>query len=1171
MKRKNVSKGKILISLLIYIFVVTGMPGTLTGLNIFKNDVYALSKTKTVNFPESTSRSRSTTVNIPNLVRITSVTVNTGNVTYSVNGDNVTINVSNGSYTSSYTPSKYISNFEYYSGSSEPPSYYYYSSSGYSGTLILVNVNAVYSPIYIQESREFTVTVTNSRSWEINQWGVKYGEWEKPQHGDRHYIDQDGFKGYIPQYGDVTYSPSKSELESKPIGEKGTQVATKVFKGTLTKTVEIERYFFYGYYSGTVYGSTTYYYSYNVTINYVTNIQPSINIVSPGEDSIFSGSATSFVPVISVSDPDGDTLVCKLFIDSESSPRDTKTVSNTATAQTVSFNAQNIGILAEGTHTMKFTVYDGEVTVEQEIEFTVDKTPPVIGSVSVDPEETSISVTGTATDNKAMHDNPYCFIIGSDNIQWTANSSHTFDGLVPNTKYTVKFMARDKAGNISEAMQDVYTKAGRPSISVNSTGENSLVVSMNDNNPPHTEYLINCGSEYVTQTGSLSQVPEWIILPGKSIEVRGLDQNTFYTFSARARCSDGTETQESNQATGCTLAAPPQVLRFEEISQTSLKVAWDPVAGATGYDIEADGEIHDNGTTSFYLDTGLLPETTHMYRVRVRNAGGTGNWSDLFSCTTLMEKPGVPENITFIAGRTEITLTWDPVADADGYEIEADGIIQDTGSARSFTHYGLEPDSTHRYRVRAKNAGGEGEWSNYISAVTLPNPPEPPDVDMITSEITKTQIKISWNPVAKTDRYEIEADDTIYDAGSNTEFLHENLIPLTTHKYRIRGINAGGTGEWSSYIYLTTHPYEPSVPENVMAASDGSSINLSWYMAAFAYTYEVEIDGNEIVEVFSTNFTHEDVAAGSRHTYRVRAKNISGVSDWTSPVTITASTQQTSQDMSIINLAAIVTYDSITLSWTSLSDDCQYDVEADGVLINNGFSTVFNNSRLEPGTYHEYKIRARYAEPGEWSSVLNLSTLPLPPGAPVITRSFATNTSIQIWWEPVEDAVSYDVEADGIVIPGITDMTFLHEQLPAGSSHQYRVRARTLVDVSPWSEICEKSTAGTVYIIDCIEGETFNLSLLARNVQDFKDITFVVTYDSSQIEVVDLFGGTVQKDVIEYGQIPQTNIIVRHIPGRIEYTVNGSIVPGTSWSGEIANIIFRAKTACTTEVNFIEE
>jgi len=64
-------------------------------------------KTITVPFVESTSRNRSQTVTIPKLKNIVSVSVNTGNVSHTINGETVTINVSNGTYTR-YTTSSYV-------------------------------------------------------------------------------------------------------------------------------------------------------------------------------------------------------------------------------------------------------------------------------------------------------------------------------------------------------------------------------------------------------------------------------------------------------------------------------------------------------------------------------------------------------------------------------------------------------------------------------------------------------------------------------------------------------------------------------------------------------------------------------------------------------------------------------------------------------------------------------------------------------------------------------------------------------------------------------------------------------------------------------------------------------------------------------------------------------
>jgi prepilin-type N-terminal cleavage/methylation domain-containing protein len=54
---------------------------------------------QTVTFTESTSSSQSKIVNLPGLVSVTSVTVNTGSVSYGVSGQNITLNVSGGAYT----------------------------------------------------------------------------------------------------------------------------------------------------------------------------------------------------------------------------------------------------------------------------------------------------------------------------------------------------------------------------------------------------------------------------------------------------------------------------------------------------------------------------------------------------------------------------------------------------------------------------------------------------------------------------------------------------------------------------------------------------------------------------------------------------------------------------------------------------------------------------------------------------------------------------------------------------------------------------------------------------------------------------------------------------------------------------------------------------------------
>jgi hypothetical protein len=1144
---------------------------TIILLNIFSVHSFAVSKTMTYTFSKSTSQYRSETITIPGLVRITSMTVDTGNVTYSVNGNNVTITCRNGIYVDYDEDTNYISNYSLHTGEEYPPSYYYYSKSGYSGYLYLQSTKNDGYYEFKEVSKEFFKQQDNTRTDYYDANGnfllttFSLGSPDNPTM----YINEDGYEGYIPKYDFETIQP-RTRYDN-PDGSYRYETTWRAYYiGTLTKTVEIWHDDYTGYYSGTVYGDTTYYYAYNVTINYISNSSPTVNIVSPTQNMIFSETSTSFVPVIAVSDPEGDTLTCKVFIDSETSPRDTKTISNTQTIQNVSFNALNLGSLSQGTHTMKFTVADSMITKEATVSFKVDKTAPVIGSVSVTSTNDSITISGSATDNMAIHDVPYRFYAGSNDSSWKTSNSHTFSNLPPNTQYQAKFVARDKVGHLSEKVQNIYTKALKPVISVGNANETSLVVSFSENNPSGTQYLISCGSQYVNAQGKLTTTPVWVAPQGKSITVSGLSPNTSYTFTAKAKNGDGIETETSDAKSGKTLALPPQILEFPETKQNSIKVVWPAVPGATRYDIEADGHVINNGTSNTYVHSGLQPETTHTYRVRVINSGGTGNWSALFSHSTLMDNPGMPVNIRYSFTRTEVTLTWDTALKASGYEVEVDGIVQDNGSSRTYTHYGLEPESTHTYRVRAKNSGGYSDWSDYIQVTTLPNPPAPPD--QISTLITKNSIQIEWEPNIKADRYEIEVDGFIYNNGTSTKYLHDNLVPLTTHQYRIRGVNAGGTGEWSPVFSVTTHPYEPYTPENLLASSDRNSVTLTWYMAAYASSYEIEIDGATIVEVEELYYVHGELLPGTYHTYRVRSKNITGVSEWTSPVSISTSMDTGSAATAITNVAAIVTTDSIVLSWDAAAILCEYEIEVDGQLLDNGSNTVFSHTGLLPGTYHEYKIRVKNTEvPNDWCVVLTVSSLPEPPGRTNISDHYATNNSIQLWWEAVEGAVSYDIEADGELLANVTDITYVHEALLPGTAHQYRVRVRTLLDVSPWSELLEISTSTTTFEVVCPVGEVFDYTLLAINVQDFSNVKYVVTFNENDLEIVDLCTFTPADDKMQNGAIPGTNLTVNRSEGVIEFTITDNIAPGTCWSGELTTIRFRSKTGNATFIDFVEE
>ena len=1070
-----------------------------------------------------------------------------------------------------------------------------YNEGNYSGELsktgIVIEkyIPEVIDSKYIESaSKDNTAT----RYYDINkkELFVEYSWDGTNDHPTLDYTTHDGYSGKLSKYD--YYIGTQSDFTStsypgKPeVKYKRTQTYTGYYRGYVYKTIKAGYYeYTQNYsgtvtkpaidsriwrqnYSGTVYGPTTYYYSYTVTIDY--NCAPRITAISPQANDTFSENSTAFTPQISVADDDGDTLTCRYYVDAETTPRDTKVISNTYTAQTVSFTALQAGGLTEGDHTVKFEVNDGTTTSQLLVGIKVDKTPPVLGTVTITSTDTGITVTGSATDSIAGLDSkPYRYTIGADATDWMSNSTFTKSSLLPNTLYFVRFEARDKHGHVAKKDEEIYTRAKIPVITLGNLTETTLEVTATENNPAGTKYQVSVGSKYVASNGELSSVAEWITLTNKKINVRGLTPNTAYNIKAKARNAVNIETAQSSQVTGTTLSLPPSDVTFTP-SRNSIYVSWQGVNGATGYDIEADGITVNNGLSTSYNHTSLTPDTMHTYRIRVRNAGGTGNWSSLFSKSTLPNPPGTPTNISVLPKKTTITLSWDAPVRATAYDIEADGVIIEGWISTNYIHEGLSPDTNHSYRIRARNAGGESPWSELIEKRTLPA--IPPIPDSFTTELTKSSVKIVWEQVEEGACYEVEADGMIYDTGADLYFLHENLDPLTNHRYRVRARNEAGKSAWSNAINVTTYPEEPSTPGNIMVTSDKESISLIWYDVAYAESYDVLINGTEIVNVESTECLHSNLIPDTKYTYRVRAKNISGTSEWSKPVTISTLPESIESDISLSNIAAIVTNNSIILSWDAAAIDAEYDIEVDGILKNNGDSTVYRHSGLQPESYHTYRIKVKSNDGvNEWCAVITLSTLPNPPDAPSSIEAFATNNTIELRWERVEGASGYDIEIDGEVLDNEEAFTYIHRDLKSGTSHTYRVRAKNITGVTAWSSAVIKSTTSPTYTVNCLKGKKFDLSLIASNVQDFTEIKFVITYNKDEIEISDLCGLTPEKDIIAEGDIEGTNLHVRYAPGRIEFTVNENIVPGTSWSGEITNIVFKAKKTGRFDIDITVE
>ena len=675
-----------------------------------------------------------------------------------------------------------------------------------------------------------------------------------------------------------------------------------------------------------------------------------------------------------------------------------------------------------------------------------------------------------------------------------------------------------------------------------------------------------------------------------------------------------------------TLPSIPTNVRITSKSN-SILIEWDKVTGATGYDVEVQGSIIDNGSDTSYTHTGLNPNIQQIYRVRAKNASGTGKWSYIAAGSTL---PGIPSNLKAAASEDSITLTWDAVAGATGYDIEADVSLISDIAGNSFTHTKLEQNTNHTYRVRSRNSAGISNWSEPLSVSTLLPAPK-----NITISVKSTEIKLAWDSQDASIEYDVEVDGAIKNNGVNTIFTHKELSPGSEHTYRVRARSGDITSLWSNEITGLTLP---AVPGNVLTTVSNNDVTVSWDPTDGAEGYELEADGAVVNNGAKTTYIHAGLASNSSHTYRVRAYNASGAGEWSEMLTVyTAITAPK-------GLMASATSTTIILTWEPVDGVSGYDLLADGEILDMGTNTAFTVTGLEPNSVHVYRVRSKKDDRfSGWSGAVVKSTMV---GVPSGFRAISTSNTIILLWSKVEAATKYELVADGRCIDLEAKATsYTDSGLEKGTGHSYRIRAGNANGMGDWSEIIRKGTltsapknfkaeaalneitltwdacvdatgyeidvngtiaepiTGLEYIHTGLEPNTrqvyrvravfedgysewseklevntkpelilkvakdtvFNFVVVAPAKKEAGTRTITVIYNSDELEVIDLCANTPKTD-ISPGMIEGMNITVSEFsPGKIVYRVNNA-------DKTVVNMIrFISKTNDNSRVSYVIE
>lgn len=598
-----------------------------------------------------------------------------------------------------------------------------------------------------------------------------------------------------------------------------------------------------------------------------------------------------------------------------------------------------------------------------------------------------------------------------------------------------------------------------------------------------------------------------------------LDSNLQQTYRVRAKNSSGVG-KWSALIAKATLPSVPSNIRYTS-NENMIKIYWDNVAGAQGYEVEIDGEAIVSTSTAYYVHAGLSSYTEHFYRVRSKNADGVSNWSEKIYASTLLP---VPSNLDARVTVDGIIVTWDVVKNATEYDLEIDGVVINNRNLNSYTHKGFQENNEYSYRVRAKNGTSVSQWSEVIIRKTYTGVPANLSATALSSEID-----VTWDPVIGALGYELEVDGKIINTGLNTFYKHSDLLPNTVHKYRVRAMNAAGPSLWSEIVTKST---ALDTPTNLRPTSiTATSITIEWDKVQGADGYEIMVDGVIIDNGMRTSYTHLGLEPGSTHIYIVRAKSGDISGEWGQALSAWSGAIITPSTLGIPgNIHAIAAGSSITLVWDDVDGATAYDVEVDGNILNNGNETIYKHGGLLSLSKHVYRVRAKNLKTvGEWSDFIKAETTL---GIPLNLSTQPQTSKMIISWDLVEGATGYDVEVDGQEIESINSNKYLHSELQPNTKHFYRVRARGKSGVGEWSDIISDNTIPEI-VINIPADTMFNFLVVAPAKEDSDEIRVLVTYNANELEVLDLCGST-QKTDLKIGRVEGKRIVIEEFDkGRI--------------------------------------
>ena len=459
---------------------------------------------------------------------------------------------------------------------------------------------------------------------------------------------------------------------------------------------------------------------------------------------------------------------------------------------------------------------------------------------------------------------------------------------------------------------------------------------------------------------------------------------------------------------------------------------------------------------SFYYNYG--------WRDMVESMGGNVRIK-AYTDDVQIQKPSAPSGLSVSNAIASLTLKWNAVKGATGYEIYragTDGKYSKitTVTSTSYVDTNVKNNTQYSYKIKAYNAAGASAFSTDASLKKTQV-----SVSNLKADANGSTVQLSWTGgVTGAEGYVIyrrTEGGSYAEIGRTSGNTYSDTISAGIKYYYAVAVYSGSRTEDKCPEVGVMYLAEPAVTG---ASNITSGVQVKWSKVTGATGYIVYHKGAgkgwariaDIKDGSTVNYTDTTAESGTTYTYTVRAYNKDTMSDWNS----TKSLMRIS-DTTVTGASNITS--GVQVKWSQVTGATGYIVYRKGAGkgwgriadIKSGSTVSYTDTTAASGTTYTYTVRAYNKDTmSDWNSTKSLMRI----SDTTVTGASNITSGVQVKWSQVTGATGYIVYRKGAGkgwgriadIKSGSTVSYTDTTAASGTTYTYTVRAYNGSTMGDW-------------------------------------------------------------------------------------------------------------------------